>query len=93
MSSKNNLDKVQNAVYELAKGFKSIELTEEFIVDEEGVLKLQKKRIVTKNLPPDLEAYKLLYGDTIYDEYTDEQLEKEKERLLKQLINLEKKEK
>lgn len=93
MSSKNNLDKVQNAIYELAKGFKSIELTEEFIVDEEGVLKLQKKRIVTKNLPPDLEAYKLLYGDTIYDEYTDEQLEKEKERLLKQLINLEKKEK
>ncbi len=94
MPSKTNLDKAQDAIYSLAKGFKSIEITEEYVVDENlGQLQLQKKRITTKYLPPDVEAYKLLFGDTLYEELSDEELEKEKQRLLKQLLNLEKKEK
>ena len=94
MYDSKDINKAHKALQSLATGMKVLEITEEFVMDEqENELKLQKKRIVTKNLPPDLEAYKLLYGQEFYDEYSDEQLEKEKQRLLKQLLELEKKEK
>lgn len=90
---KESQDDVRKAIYQLAKGMTLEEITEEYGVSEYGEIELQKKRITKKMMPPDLDAYKLLYGETVYDDLSDEELEKEKQRLIKQLLSLEKKEK
>lgn len=75
----------------LANGFNNIETIEDYAIDEEsGELKLVKKRVTTKYVPPDLEAYKMLYGTTNFDALSDEELEKEKVRLIKTLIDVKK---
>ena len=87
-------ERARKAVSKLALGYDLVEVTEEYVVDEETALAhLAKKKIITKQMPPDIEAYKLLYGQTMYDDLSDEELEREKQRLLKQLLNLEKKKK
>ena len=87
-------ERARKAVSKLALGYDLVEVTEEYFVDEETALAhLAKKKIITKQMPPDIEAYKLLYGQTMYDDLSDEELEREKQRLLKQLLNLEKKKK
>ena len=60
---------------------------EEYVSGEEGEIKLTKKKVTKKNVPPDLTAIKLLMGEDslALSEMTDEELEKEKERLLKML--------
>lgn len=61
------------------------------MVDEEtGKLKIVKQKINEKNLPPNIDILKLIYqhlveDKTDYESYTDEELEKEKQRLLKEL--------
>ncbi len=46
-----------------------------------------KRKVVSKNVPPDVSAVKLLLAikeqDTNYLEFSDEELENEKQRLLK----------
>ena len=50
-----------------------------------------KRKVVSKNVPPDVSAAKLLYeiegGATNLKDLTDEELEKEKQRLLEILKN------
>ena len=87
-------ERARKAMKKLALGYDLLEVTEEYVVDNETkVIELQKKKIVTKQMPPDIEAYRMLYGQTLYDNLTDEELEREKERLLRQLLSIEKKEK
>lgn len=90
---KESQEDVRKAIYQLAKGMTLEEITEEYGVTEYGEIELQKKRILKKMMPPDLDAYRLLYGEAVYDDLSDEELEKEKQRLIKQLLSLEKKEK
>lgn len=65
------------------------EVTEEYVADADGELKLSKKRVSTKNIPPDMSALRYLLdsdsADKDFADMTDEQLEEEKERLLKLL--------
>ena len=52
-----------------------------------------KRKVVSKNVPPDVSAVKLLVeidGENTIKDLTDEELEKEKQRLIKLLINNEK---
>ncbi len=68
----------------LAHGYAVEEVTEEYSI-EDGELRLVKRREVTKQVPPDLKAVKLLADAEDYAAFSDEELEAEKNRLLRQL--------
>lgn len=76
---------IKRAILKVALGYSVEEITEEYGVDD-GELKLLKRRETRKDVPPDLKAVKLLLdGGTDYSALTDEELEREKQRLLAQL--------
>ncbi|HIZ25412.1 MAG TPA: hypothetical protein H9812_08130 [Candidatus Gallimonas intestinigallinarum] len=77
-------DKVRDAVLKVALGFRVEEVTEEYGM-EDGEMRLVKCRKTHKDIPPDLKAVRLLLEGTDYASFTDEQLEAEKEKLLRQL--------
>lgn len=77
-------DKVRDAVLKVALGFRVEEVTEEYGM-EDGEMRLMKRRETHKDIPPDLKAVRLLLEGTGYASFTDEQLEAEKEKLLRQL--------
>ncbi len=61
------------------------------MLDEEtGKMKMVKQKINEKNVPPNVDLLKIIYphlreNKTDYESLTDEELEKEKQRLLKEL--------
>ncbi len=77
-------DKVKEAILKVALGFSVGEVTEEYDV-KDGELRLVKRRETRKDVPPDLKAAKLLFEERDYSALSDEELEAEKERLLKEL--------
>ncbi len=79
-----NDERILNAVRKVALGFSLEEITEEYGV-EDGELKLVKRRETHKDIPPDLKAVKILMEEKDYSSLSDEELEREKIRLLKQL--------
>ena len=87
--------KLKNALVKRALGDNAKEVTEEYVNDEDGAMKLSKKRVVVKNVPPDLTALKyLLETEKIpVQEMTDEELEAEKTRLVKILLGEDKNDK
>ena len=56
---------------------------EEFAVDGDGELKLVKRKITRRDIPPDIKAVKMLMEER--GELSDEELEAEKAELLKLL--------
>ena len=83
---KKDIDKIKQALYDKAVGFKCEEVTEEYgMVDSELVL--LKKKCNTKVYPPDMSAISMLLekDKSEFSDMTDEELEKEKQRLLKLL--------
>ena len=77
-------EKIADAVRRVALGFRIDEVTEEYGV-EDGELKLVKRKETRKDVPPDLKAVKILIEDTDYSALSDDELEREKIRLLKRL--------
>ncbi len=77
-------EKIADAVRRVALGFRIEEVTEEYGV-EDGELKLVKRKETRKDVPPDLKAVKILIEDTDYSALSDDELEREKIRLLKRL--------
>ncbi|MBP5242095.1 MAG: hypothetical protein J6Z36_00210 [Clostridia bacterium] len=77
---------VEAALKKVAFGFSVEEVTEEYSV-EDGEVKLVKRRETRKDVPPDLKAVKMLLesGERPLTDMTDEELEKEKRRLLQLL--------
>ena len=73
------------------KGLTTKEIITEYGLDEEtGKLKVIKQKVSEKNLPPNVDLLKLIYPHLVeektdYNKLTDEELEKEKQRLLKEL--------
>ena len=69
-----------------ALGYDCTETVEEY-VSENGEIKLTKKKVTKKNVPPDISALKLLIEDKgrSVSSMSDEELEEEKERLMKLL--------
>ncbi len=73
------------------KGLTTKEIVTEYVLDEEtGKMKITKQKINEKFLPPNVDLLKLIYphlieNKIVYDNLTDEELEKEKQRLLKEL--------
>ena len=88
-------DNVKDALYKRAIGYEAQEITEEYVGDEEGGVRMVKKKVVSKNVPPDVSAVKLLVeldGEEDLKNMSDEELEKEKIRLLELLKNIKKEE-
>ena len=73
------------------KGLTTKETVTEYAVDDEtGKLKIVKQKVSEKNLPPNVDLLKIIYPHmletkTDYNSLTDEELEAEKQRLLKKL--------
>lgn len=90
-----NSAKYLKALVKKALGYETTEIVEEYVSDDAGDIKLTKKKVTQKNVPPDISAIKMLLDQTeiSVSEMTDEQLEREKERLLKLLNEFNEKEK
>jgi hypothetical protein len=84
---------VGDALLKVATGFSIEEITEEY-AEVDGEMKLLKRKETVKDVPPDLKAVQILLGvETEVTKLSDEELEKEKQRLLKELAKKENKEK
>lgn len=77
----------KDALVKKALGYDCTEVVEEYVSGDEGEIRLTKKKVTKKNVPPDITAIKLLIDQTDQpiEELSDEQLEAEKQRLLKLL--------
>ena len=73
------------------KGLTTKEISTEYVLDEEtGKMKIVKQKINEKTLPPNIDLLKLLFPkveqeNKDYNKLSDEELEQEKIRLLKEL--------
>ena len=76
--------KLKKALMKKALGYDAEEIVEEYVGEDQGV-KLLKRKVTIKNYPPDVSAIKLLMSEESVplEQMTDEQLEQEKNRLLK----------
>lgn len=78
---------VDEALLKVALGYQIAEVTEEY-TETNGELKLVKRKKTKKDVPPDLKAVQMLLGgigEGGLSALSDEELEKEKQRLLEQL--------
>ena len=84
--------KLGDAILKVALGYSVADVSEEYAVVD-GELKLMKRKKTKKDVPPDLKAVQMLLGEseTSYAGLSDEELEKEKQRLLEKLREEEKK--
>ncbi len=78
---------ILGALKRCAVGLETNETVEEFGV-EDGELKLLKRKVTKRDIPPDIKAVKLLIDGGGVDGLSAEELEEEKQRLLK-LLNKE----
>jgi hypothetical protein len=77
-------ESVKNALKKCAVGFDTSEVVEEFAV-EDGELKLVKKKVTKRDIPPDIKAVKMLLEGETCDNLSDEQLIEEKNKLMQML--------
>ncbi len=85
MDNIKNKKKLEKALLSKALGYSTQEVVEEYGISGEEFV-LQKRKTSTKSYPPDLSALQLLLGKGVSNEYadwSDEDLEKEKLRLIK----------
>ena len=80
-------DDILGALKKCAVGLETSEVVEEFGV-EDGELKLVKRKVTKRDIPPDIKAVKMLIDEGGVDGLTIEELEEEKRNLLK-LLNKE----
>lgn len=80
-------DEIYSAVVKRAKGYSACETVEEYAMVD-GALELVKKRVTVKDVPPDMTAAKMIFDGGRADGLSDEELERERVRLLKELAEL-----
>lgn len=75
---------LKDALIKKALGYDVKEVVEEYSSDDDGEIKLSKKKVTTKFVPPDMTALKILLDENQKDfsQMTDEELYEEKIRLL-----------
>ena len=92
MAEKTKEENLSDALLKVALGYQVAEITEEY-AEIDGELKLTKRKKTKKDVPPDLKAVQMLLSSgegTEYGDWTDEELETEKKRLLEALEEQEK---
>ena len=74
---------LEQALIKKALGYDATEVVEEYVGDGDEI-KLSKKKVTTKNVPPDMSALKFLLDESQKEvsEMTDQELQEEKVRLL-----------
>ena len=77
-------DDIFGALKKCAVGLETSEIVEEFGV-EDGELKLVKRKVTKRDIPPDIKAVKMLIDGGGVDGLSIEELEEEKRNLLKVL--------
>ena len=85
--TKTNKKKIEDALIKKAVGYLAEEITEEYS-EGEGETKLVKRKVVKKDVPPDMSAIKILLdGDKekTLAELSDQELEQEKQRIISAL--------
>ncbi len=84
------LDVLSRAVRKKAVGYTSVETVEEYGVAD-GEIVLQKRRVKKTDVPPDVSAVRLMLEISAFDEseMTEEEVKKEKQRLIKLLTEVE----
>ncbi len=75
-------EEVKKALFKCATGLSASEVVEEFAVDE-GELRLVKKKVTKRDIPPDIKAVKMLIEASDMGGATEEELAMEREKLLK----------
>lgn len=85
-------EQLENVLIKKALGYDATEVVEEYAGDEQGEVRLLKKKVTIKNVPPDITALKILLDgeQKNVSELTDAQLEEEKDRLLNLLKSMNK---
>ena len=75
---------INGALIKKALGYDAQEIVEEYAEKDDGEIRLLKKKVTTKNVPPDITALKILMDghEKQVTEMTDEELFEEKMRLL-----------
>lgn len=85
-------EKIGEALMKVALGYQIAEVTEEY-AEVDGALKLTKRKKTKKDVPPDLKAVQLLLATENEGDISllsDDELEKERQRLLTALSDAEK---
>lgn len=75
-------EEVKKALFKCATGLSASEVVEEFAMDE-GELRLVKKKVTKRDIPPDIKAVKMLIEASDMGGATEEELAMEREKLLK----------
>ena len=78
---------LRDVLIKKALGYDATEVVEEYVGCDDGEVRLSKKKVTIKNVPPDITALKLLLDDNEQQvsQMSDDELENEKIRLLKLL--------
>lgn len=84
-------EEIVNALKKKAMGFNLDEVVEEYVCTPEGEIKLSKRKITKKFVPPDIPAVRILLGQyerqTDISQLSEEELKEEKKRLLDELAS------
>lgn len=81
-------EKTMRALKRCITGMKTEEITSEYALDNDtGEMKMVKQKVVEKSLPPNSDLIKLIYQHVTdnardYDKMSDEELERERVRLI-----------
>ncbi len=75
-------ESVKLALEKCAVGLSASEVVEEFAM-EDGELKLVKRKVTKRDIPPDVKAVKMLLDGEDVSSLSEEELKEEKERLIK----------
>lgn len=81
-------DKIKKALMKKALGYNADEVVEEYVIDDEGEVRLSKKKVTKKHFSPDISAVKVLL-ERYYKTYEDEVLAMSDESLLAEREKLE----
>jgi hypothetical protein len=83
-------DETFKAIKKLIKGFCVKEVINEYVLDDNGNKQLTKQKISKKSVPPNTDIVKMVFSKSeaqsaSFEGWSDMELEKEKQRLLKLL--------
>ena len=87
MTDEEKKEKLTEALLKCATGYTAVDEVEEYVL-RDGVMDLQKRKINTRDVAPELAAIKMLLDgekENPLQELTENQLLAEKDRLLKML--------
>ncbi len=86
-----NREAVLQELYKRATGYEQVEEITEYVIDEDGGKRAVKEKRQVKQIPPDVNAIKLyveqLEKDNNLTHLTDEELEREKVRIIATLAS------